>query len=93
MLSDTDRTLYRRLGVGRARLWHVYNPATLAVYARAARRHQPLHRPEEDTRQLGADAVMVNGTVRVLWRPASPDDRPTGAAVAQTGIDLARRPR
>jgi ABC-type amino acid transport substrate-binding protein len=35
----------------------------------------------EDTRQLGADAVVVDGTVVRLWRPRSPDDRPAASAV------------
>lgn len=76
VLADPDRTLYRRLGVGRAPWWRVYSPGTLATYARAfAHGHRPA-RPVEDTRQLGADAVAVNGTVRLLWRPRTPDDRP-----------------
>jgi hypothetical protein len=35
----------------------------------------------EDTRQLGADAIMINGVVRRLWRPRSPNDRPAAAEV------------
>jgi hypothetical protein len=35
----------------------------------------------EDTRQLGADAIMIDGVVRRLWRPRSPDDRPAAAQV------------
>lgn len=81
VLSDPHRRLYRRLGIGRAPWWRTYNPGTLAVYASAVLRHQKLHRPEEDARQLGADAVVVSGVVRTLWRPASPDDRPTALEV------------
>ena len=76
VLSDPERRLYRRLGVGRAPWWRVYNPGTLGVYAQALLRRQRLHRPEEDTRQLGADAVVVDGRVTSLWLPATPDDRP-----------------
>lgn len=92
VLADPERVLYRRLGVGRARWWRIYTPGTLAIYARAIRGRQKLRRPEEDTRQLGADAVMVSGTVRTLWRPASPDARPTAAAVLGAAAEALERP-
>jgi hypothetical protein len=79
VLSDPGRALYRQLGVGRAPLRQVYSPGTLATYAAAiAHGHRPA-RPVEDTRQLGADAIMTDGLVRVLWRPRTPDDRPPAA--------------
>lgn len=81
VLSDPSRQLYRRLGIGRAPWWRVYSPGTLAVYGRAIAAHQHLARPEEDTRQLGGDAVMVDGIITTLWRPRSPDDRPPAAEV------------
>jgi hypothetical protein len=59
----------------------VYSPRTLAIYAAAVTRgHRPA-RPVEDTRQLGADAVVVNGIVLRLWRPRTPNDRPPAAEV------------
>jgi hypothetical protein len=75
-LSDPERVLYRRLGLGRARLRDVYTPATMRRYRRAAQRGEVLHRPVEDSRQLGGDAVVSGGRVVQLFRPASPDDRP-----------------
>lgn len=81
VLSDPDRLLYARLGVGRAPWWRVYSPGTLATYARALLRRTPLRRPVEDTRQLGADAVLVDARVTALWRPRSPNDRPTATDV------------
>jgi hypothetical protein len=81
VLADQQRALYRRLGVGRAPLWRVYSPATLATYAAAAARGHRLARPAEDTRQLGADAIMADGVVRQLWRPRTPSDRPPAAQV------------
>ncbi|MGH3199744.1 MAG: AhpC/TSA family protein [Streptosporangiaceae bacterium] len=81
VLADPGRVLYRRLGVGRARLWRVYSPGTLATYAAALARGQRLTRPTEDTRQLGADAIMAHGVVRRLWRPRTPDDRPPAGDV------------
>lgn len=81
ILTDQERVLYRRLGVRRAPLWQVYSPGTLATYAVALARGHLLARPVEDTRQLGADAIMTGGIVRQLWRPRSPDDRPAAAEV------------
>jgi hypothetical protein len=81
VLTDPHRVLYQRLGIGRAPLWQVYSPGTLATYAAALARGHPLARPVEDTRQLGADAIMIDGIVRQLWRPRSPDDRPAAAEV------------
>lgn len=92
VLSDPDRRLYRRLGIGRAPLWRVYSPGTIATYARALRHGEHLTRPEEDTRQLGADAVVVDGRVRVLWRPRSPDDRPAATDVLGSALELAVGP-
>ena len=81
VLTDTGQVLYQRLGAGRAPLWRVHSPATLAAYvAAAAHGHRPA-KPVEDTRQLGADAIMVNGVVRQLWRPRTPSDRPPAAQV------------
>lgn len=75
-LADPDRLLYRRLGLDRAPWWRVWSPGTIAFYVRARRRGAALERPVEDTRQLGGDAVVVDGTAQVVWRPRSPDDRP-----------------
>ncbi len=74
-LSDADRTLYERVGLERASLRAVYNSATLSVYRKAAARGVPLRMPVEDVRQLGGDAVVLDGRVMGVFRPASPDDR------------------
>lgn len=81
VLSDPDRALYGRLGVGKAPWWRVYSPGTMARYARAVAGGSRVHRPVEDTRQLGADAVMVDAVVTALWLPRTPDDRPPAADV------------
>ena len=81
VFTDPDRVLYQRLGIGRAPLWQVYSPGTLSFYATALRRGQRLARPVEDTRQLGADAIIADGAVRRLWRPRTPNDRPPAAEV------------
>ena len=74
-LGDTDRLLYARLGLERAPRRAVYNPGTLNAYRKAAARGVQLKRPVEDVRQLGGDAVVKDGRVVRVFRPASPDDR------------------
>jgi hypothetical protein len=81
VLTDPGRALYQRLDVDRAPLRRVYSPGTLAAYAGALARGHRIARPVEDTRQLGADAIMARGAVRRLWRPRTPDDRPTASEV------------
>jgi hypothetical protein len=81
ILTDPGRLLYQRLGIGRAPLRQVYSPGTMSMYASALRHGRRLARPVEDTRQLGGDAIMVDGEVRLLWRPRSPNDRPAASEV------------
>lgn len=82
-LSDPDRTVYHRLGLGRAGSTAVFNAGTRAIYRDAIRRGAEVRLPVEDFRQLGGDAVAVNGTVVMLWRPVSPDDRPEISNIVQ----------
>ncbi len=81
ILADEQRLLYRRLKIGRAPLWQVYSPRTLATYADALAHGHRLARAVEDTRQLGADAIMADGVVRQIWRPRTPSDRPPAGEV------------
>ena len=81
VLSDPDRLLYRRLQIRRAPLRDVYSPGTLARYAAALARGYRVRRPVEDTRQMGADAIVVQGHVVRLFRPRTPDDRPSAEAL------------
>lgn len=92
VLSDPDRVLYGALGLGRAPLWRVYSPGTLLTYARARARGRPLPRPVEDTRQLGGDAVLVDGRIVRSWRPRSPDDRPAALEVLTSAYGLRSGP-
>lgn len=91
VLSDPERVLYRRLGAGRAPLWRVYSPGTLLTYARALAHGSRLARPEEDTRQLGADAVLVDGVVTRLWLPRTPNGRPPASEVVGCVLDSGPR--
>ncbi len=82
VLADPDRVLYHRLGLRRAPIWRVYSPGTIARYALLKIRGATLQRPVEDTRQMGGDALVVDGRVVRLWRPATPDDRAAPARIA-----------
>jgi peroxiredoxin len=77
VLADPDRSLYRLLGAGRGSFRRVWSPATLAMYARLIRRGRRLRVPTDDTRQLGADALIDrDGRLARLWLPEGPDARP-----------------
>lgn len=91
VLADEPRSLYELLQVKRAPLWRVYSPGTLLTYARALRpkRAGVLRGSSEDTRQLGADAVVVDGVVTRIWRPRSPNDRVDPAEVLAAATALA----
>ena len=82
VLADPERDLYHRLGVGRGSVRDVWSPGTLKMYARLIRQGRRLRIPTEDTRQLGADAVVDrSGHLHRLWLPPSPDSRPAMADV------------
>jgi hypothetical protein len=91
VLSDPDRGVYRLLGLRRAPIWQVYSPSTLGYYARAALRGRRLAKPVEDTRQMGGDALVVDGVVVRRWRPGTPDDRADPALVADAARALTTR--
>lgn len=86
-LADTDRRVYRDLGLGRAPWWRVYTPRTIAIYLRAARHGHRGTAPVEDTRQLGGDALVQDGVAVTRWNPRSPDDRVPAAALATAARD------
>lgn len=79
VVTDVDRTLYRALGVERGSLRQVWSVGTLQTYwslLRAGRRLRRTH--GDDVRQLGADVIVdADGTIRTLFRPTSPDKRPS----------------
>lgn len=78
VLADPDRWLYAAVGAGRGGLRRVWSLGTIAMYPRLIVRGRRLHRPSEDTRQLGADLLIdADGRLQRLWLPAGPDRRPS----------------
>jgi hypothetical protein len=83
VLADPERELYRLFGARRGSFRRVWSPGTLAMYARLLRRGRRLRVPTDDTRQLGADALLDRrGRLAQLWLPEGPDDRPEFDAIA-----------
>lgn len=92
VVADVDRTLYRLLGAGRGSFRRVWSAGTIAMYARLIRRGRRLHAPKEDTRQLGADAVIDrDGRLHRLWLPPTPDARPAVDEIVDAVRKLDRR--
>ena len=78
VLGDADRVLYHLLGAERASFTKVWNPGTMAMYGGLIVKGRRLRRPRDDTRQLGADAIVdADGRLRRIWLPPRPDARPT----------------
>jgi peroxiredoxin len=77
VLADETRAGYRAYGLGRGRWSRVWSLRTLGAYARLLRRGRRLHRPTQDTRQLGGDFVVDrDGRLSFVYRSERPDDRP-----------------
>jgi hypothetical protein len=90
VLADPDRALYRRFGFPRASFRAVYGVGTMRMYARLVRQGRRLRRPQQDTRQLGGDVVVgPDGRIVEVFRPRSPDDRPSMADLF-AAVDRAR---
>jgi AhpC/TSA antioxidant enzyme len=79
LYSDTERELYRELGFGRASVARAWlHPKVWGRYADLLARGRRLHRPEQDTLQLGCDAVFdAQARLRWLYSSRGPEDRPS----------------
>lgn len=91
LYGDPDRALYGELGFGRASIARAYlDPRVWARYAGLLLRGRRLHRPREDTLQLGGDAVFDAGTrLRWLYSSRGPEDRPSVDALIAALRDAA----
>jgi alkyl-hydroperoxide reductase/thiol specific antioxidant family protein len=79
LYSDAERGLYRALGFGRASVARAWlHPKVWGRYGVLLARGRRLHRPEEDTLQLGGDAVFdADARLRWLYSSRGPEDRPS----------------
>lgn len=79
LYTDPDRELYRELGFGRASVARAWlDPRVWVRYADLLARGRRLHRPEQDTLQLGGDAVFdSDARLRWLYSSRGPEDRPS----------------
>jgi hypothetical protein len=86
IVADPERALYRALGAERGRLTDVWSFGTLRMYMRLVRQGRRLRDVRllaDDTRQLGADAIVdAHGRLTHLWLPDGPDHRPTIEQIA-----------
>jgi peroxiredoxin len=88
VLVDEDRATYRAYGLGRGSAWKVWGPKMWWSYAQRLGRGQSIHRPTEDTLQMGGDFVIGrDGRVAFAFRSEDPDDRPSVDAL----LDAVRR--
>ena len=78
LYCDPQRALYGALGFGRAsfaRAW--LDPRVWARYGSLLARGRRPRRPEQDTLQLGGDAVFdADARLRWLYSSRGPEDRP-----------------
>lgn len=91
-LSDERRILYDRLGLGMARRRDVLTPGTMRIYRDAKHRGETIRRPVEDYRQLGGDAIVQRGHAVRVFRPHSPDDRPSADELLVALRDVSTTP-
>jgi hypothetical protein len=74
LYSDPERAAYRAFGFDRASVARAWlHPRVWMRYGQLLARGRRLHRPGEDTLQLGGDVVSgADGRVRWVYRSAGP---------------------
>lgn len=80
VLTDPGRKTYRAYGLGRGSVARVWGLRAAREYARLIKRNGwgGLHKPSEDTLQLGGDFIVAqDGTLAWGFWGEGPDDRPT----------------
>lgn len=77
VLVDERRTAYAAYELGRGSWTKVWGLNTLREYARLIRQGWNVHRPLDDTLQLGGDFVVDReGRLAYAYRSVDPADRP-----------------
>jgi hypothetical protein len=79
LLADPERILYTEFGLGRASFARVWlDPRVWQRYAELLLHGRRLERPDDDTLQLGGDALVdAEGRIRWIYRSRGPEDRPS----------------
>ena len=79
LYGDPERAVYDAFGFGRASVARVWlDPRVWWRYARLRLRGRRFARIEQDTLQLGGDAVLdAGGRLRWIRRSRGPEDRPS----------------
>ena len=93
LLVDTERRLYRAYGMGKARLRHLFGPATLRAYWREALLGRFPRLPRADTVQQGGNVLIdPAGLVRFHHVGRGPADRPPIARLLAARSAFSPRP-
>lgn len=90
VLVDESRELYRAYGMGKARAWDLWGPATWWAYLKEGVRGRLPRRPQGDPAQQGGDVLIdPDGVVRLHHVGRGPADRPriTALLAARTQAD------
>ena len=93
VLIDTERSAYRRWGLGRASFAATYlAPGVWTEYVRVAvREFHGIARPGRDIRQLGGDFVVApDGSVSLSRPQSGPSDRPPVGELLRAMTDSAK---
>ena len=91
VVTDVDRRLYSALGIARGSLRQVWSIGTLKMYAALLRSGRRIQRADGDVRQLGADIIAApDGTIERVFRPATPDARPSADELIEALASTAR---
>ncbi|MGI9240370.1 MAG: AhpC/TSA family protein [Verrucomicrobiales bacterium] len=78
LLLDTDRSVYRSFGMGRASWWTLVNPVSIWNYLKLWMKGARPQQVGSDMHQLGGDVLIdPAGEIRLLYVSMSPHDRPS----------------
>lgn len=78
VVTDQELALYRAMGFGRGKVARVWGWRMIRAYIPLLRDGYELEKTNEDTLQLGGNAIVAaDGTLAWRYAGAGPDDRPS----------------